>query len=174
MYYSFICQSFCLYFNTGVASFVPSVSTSTGDSNVPPIVNCSIAAEFGSSQFSLGLFLILTGVILICLDIIFSVLLCCIRFCSCRMGVFVLFLVTVTSLTVWVIFGIVYMTQEKGLPTWLNDKSTCSHLVVISSLVALCIVATFVLIYIITIITAICCYCYRRNGFCSAMCHWWI
>ena len=134
-------------------------------------VNCSLAIDLNSSvNFPLKLVLVLTGVILIAVDLNLSVLFCLLKYCGCGGLVVLWYLFECLILTAWTAWSIFYTVTV--FPLWQDDKDRCERFVLISAIVAVAVMTFFTLFYLAIIMIVVVyeirermgcrCYCCRR------------
>lgn len=139
-------------------------------SDAIPSVNCTQSVQFQSGvEFPVQLQLILTGIVLIAMDVGISLLLFAIKKLSCGTVAIVWFLTSTLLVTVWGGWSIAYAVLV--YPLWNADRDSCDELVMISMLVGVALVATFMLLYwIIALVTMVYDCWYRCDLECECSC----
>ena len=155
-------QSMHTTHHAGVFSYAPTAPS--GDGSLPQ-VNCTLTASFASTSFPLKLLLLLTGIVLIIVDVNISIILCLIKYCGCAVLTIVWFLVETVCLFAWVAWSIVYL--EAVFPAWLEDKALCDDLIMITTIVAVCMACIFAALYAVAILVVI---CYESKRRCDENC----
>lgn len=151
-------RNFCY---SGVLSYTQGID---GSSTVPQ-TNCTLAitiSDTGGAEFPLRLLLLLSGIILILVDLGISGLLCVIKYQSCGVLAAAWFLIMVVCTATWTAWSIAFIVVV--FPNWLADRALCDNLVMIVTVVmtAFCGLTTLVYVVVIFIVIAFDCHRWRN------------
>lgn len=126
--------------------------------------NCSLTTTINQSavEFPVSLLLLLTGLVLVILDLNVSFLLCTVKWKRCSVLVIAWFLVTTVCMATWTVWCLFYLGVV--YPVWLEDRSTCDYLVMIVTSIAVGVFGLLTLIYVIVIFVVI---AYDCNRWCN-------
>lgn len=133
----------------GVLSF-----TNTPDFALPQ-TNCSLTSSIQhKADIPLSLLLLITGFVLIFIDIAITAALCVIKY-SRRCGVFIMawYLVTVVCTATWTFLSILYLAVV--MPSWAENRELCDYLVVVWTFMCVGYCGVLTIVYLISIVVVI-------------------
>ena len=143
-----VCLKLTVIFALGVLSF------SNDPANPLPQTNCTLSTSFKQQvEFRLSLLLLLTGIVLILIDIATTMLMCIIKWRRCGVLAIVWFLVTTMCTAAWTVFAIIYLAVV--VPVWQENKVTCDYLVLLAALVLVGYIGILTVVYLIAIVVVI-------------------
>ena len=125
--------------------------------NPPSLLNCTLIRSSGVTQapYSVSLFLLLSGVALLILVIIVGLVLCCKSCCSCDAEYAAcLFVLALIEILAWLGYTFYYLPG--AFFDWLDDRDSCSDLIMIFTVSVTLFTVVVAVIYIGTIIIGIC------------------
>lgn len=129
-------------------------STASSSTTVIPHVNCTLTTSVQSlAPFPLILLLLLTGIILIAIDISVTFLLCIIKYKSCGVLVVVWYLITTVCILAWTIWSVLNIIVV--FPAWLEERFRCDDLVMIMTLGSVVYCGVLSVIYLIVIVVVV-------------------
>ena len=130
------------------------ISFSNDPENPLPQTNCTLTTTFQQQvDFPLNLLLLLTGILLILIDIATTMLMCIIKWRRCGALAIVWFLVTTMCTAAWMVFAIIYLTMV--VPAWQGNKDTCDYLVLVATLVLVGYHGILTVVYLLVIVVVI-------------------
>lgn len=140
----------------GVISF----ANKNADSSVPQ-TNCTLTASLPQQggEYPLSLHLMLTGILLVLVDIAVSSLLCIIKWKRCGVLAVAWYLVTMVAALTWTVVSVIYL--EEVVPFWLDDKALCDYLVMLVTLVSAGYCALLSVAYLIVVMVVLIYECRR-------------
>ena len=154
------------YYSVGVFSYA---QNTPGGATIQ-YVNCSLAIDLDSNiDFPLRLLLVLTGALLIAIDINISILLCFLKYCGCGGLAVVWYIIDCLVLVAWTAWALYYMVAV--FPTWQDDRALCENFVMISTLVAVGVSCFFALLYLAVIVIVVCYESRQRLECCQSCCY---
>lgn len=160
------CHLHLHYTSTGVFSYARNTSGGVAIQHV----NCSLAIDLDSNvHFPLRLLLVLTGAILIAVDINVSVLFCFFKYCGCGILTVIWYMIDCIIQLTWTAWSIFYIVSV--FPVWQDDRSLCDNLVMISAVIAVGIMCFFALLYVLVIILVLIYECRQRLECCQVCCY---
>ena len=113
---------------SGVLSFI-----NNPDDPIPQ-TNCTLTTSVRQGvEFPLSLLLLLTGVVLVLIDIGITLLMCIIKWKRCGVLAIAWFLVTAVCTVTWTVLSIIYLVVV--VPVWQDNKISCDYLILVSTLV---------------------------------------
>lgn len=142
---------------SGVVSF-------TNDEDSPlPQTNCSLAATIQqNAELPLSLLLLITGFVLIFIDIGITALLCIMKWKNCGVLTIAWFLVVSVCSATWTFLSIFYLAVV--MPAWVDARDTCDYLVALMAMVCVGYCGILTVAYAVVIIVVIAYDCNRwRN-----------
>lgn len=136
----------------------------TNDTDSPiPLTNCSLTTSIEQkAEFPLSLLLLVTGFVLIFIDIAITALLCIIKWKSCGILVVVWFMVIVLCSSVWTFLCVFYLSVV--VPLWFEDRGSCGYLVLVCTLVGVAYCGVLTIAYLVAIVVVI---TYDCNRWCN-------
>lgn len=134
----------------------------TNDPESPlPQTNCTLSMGT-DGKFPLNLLLLLTGLLLIFVDIGITSLLCVIKWRKCGALAIAWYLVTVVCSVMWTFLSVTYMIVVA--PMWVGAKGTCDYLVMVTALMSVSYCGILSIVYVVVIVVVITYDCNRwRN-----------
>lgn len=129
----------------------------------PSYLNCTILGRVGGSNFFVVVpyFLTLAGSILGTLAINIAFIYCCLKCAACCcLCAALYFLSTVAGVVGWVIYGSMYLRDV--FSQWTDDRSQCSLLLMILSVVVMAVTAIYAAIYVTVFLVGTTCGCYFK------------
>lgn len=127
----------------------------TNDPESPlPQTNCSLTTDIeGRSEFRLSLLLLLTGLLLILIDISITALLCIVKWKKCGVLAIAWYLVTVVCSATWTFLSVFYMIVV--VPVWMGAKDSCDYLVMLTALISVAYCGVLFVTYVVVIMVVI-------------------
>ncbi len=140
----------------GVVSFLPPTSST----NIPH-TNCTLRTSVHNHfHFPLKLLPVLTGMVLILIDVSVLCLILIIKCCGCGRLAVVWHLSVTTCMATWTVWCALYLNALA--PHWLEDQKTCDGLVVGMALGGASIVGVVTLVYLATSLVVVCYECCKK------------
>lgn len=143
--------------------FAGVISFTNNPASPLPQTNCSLTTDIeDKADFPLNLLLLITGLVLVFVDIGITALLCMIKWRRCGVLSIAWYLVTVVCAATWTFISVFYLAVVT--PTWVGSKETCDYLVMLVTLVAVSYCGILTLAYVVVIVVVISYDCNRwRN-----------
>lgn len=114
------------------------------------------------AEYPLSLHLLLTGLVLISIDIAITLLLCIIKWKDCGVLAIAWYLMISVFTAMWAVISVFYLVVV--IPVWLDNKVTCDYLVAVMSLVLVSYCGVLTVAYLIVIVVVLVYDCRRwRN-----------
>lgn len=158
LYLAIINNTACYHnFDTGALSFA-------SDSSDPLTqTNCTLTTFIRQGlEYPLNLHLLLTGLVLILIDVAITFLLCIVKWKKCGVLTVAWFLVMTVSMLIWILISILYLVVV--FPVWLEDKMVCDYLVMLMSLVLVGYCGVLGVAYLIVIVVVLAYDCRRWHN----------
>lgn len=130
-------------------------------------VNCSLGIDLNSNvDFPVRLLLVLTGALLVAIDINISILFCILKYCGCGGLAVIWYIVECLCLLMWTAWSVFYIVSV--FPAWQDNLALCENLVMIPTIIAVAVMCLFTVLYLTVVVIVMTYESWERMGCCCS------